>query len=438
MPRFVRELTALKAKSIKEPGMYAAGGTPGLYLQVQPGGSKSWILRVTAGTNSSGKQRRREIGLGSFDTVSLAEARESAREQRGIVLQGKDPVAEKKAARRAIRPEVSTGITFESAAGSLIAAKSPEWKSLVHYQQWVSTLTTYAYPFIGSLPIKDVDTRHILSILEPIWIEKTETATRVRSRLEAVLDWATAHEYRQGANPARWKGHLDKMLPSPGKVAKKGRHPSLPYQRIHEFVADLRNRTAMAARALEFAIFTATRTTEGLKAEWSEFDFDNAVWTIPPERMKAGVEHQVPLSPTALELLLTLPRIQGEKHVFITPSGGPMSNMAMIALIKRMHEAHLGQGGPGYTDPKQRSKVITTHGFRSSFRVWAAERGKFPDPVLEICLAHQQSSEVVAAYARTDLLEIRAQIMREWCLFCTTPFSVTRPTWLESAPVITS
>ena len=418
MPRVAKELSALRVRSFKEKGMYPVGGVPGLYLQVVPPNSKTWILRITTGTNRSGKQRRQEIGLGNFDAVSLSEARETARAQRAKSVIGKDLVAEKRTEKRTSQLQTGTEFTFETAANALIAAKAPQWKSPVHYNQWVATLKTYAFPKIGPYSVKDIDTRHVYSILEPIWLEKTETAKRLRSRLEAVLDWASANGYREGANPARWKGHLDKMLPSPDRVAKKGKHPALPYRRINDFLIDLRRREATTAKALEFAIYTATRTNEVLNAVWDEIDFTSATWTIPRERMKSEEEHRVPLCSSAVSLLRSLPRIKNEQFVFVAPTGGAFSNTAMIALIKRMHDAQVAATGDGYTDPKQKNKVITTHGFRTTFRGWASEQGKYSREVLEKCLSHQIRNEVEAAYSREDLLSLRAPVMQDWDNYC--------------------
>ncbi|MCX8997668.1 integrase arm-type DNA-binding domain-containing protein [Rhizobiaceae bacterium BDR2-2] len=322
-------------KRLSQTGMYAVGGVPGLHLQVLPGGGKTWLLRVTVGTTADGKQRRSEVGLGGYPAVTLQQARDKAREVREKIIQGIDPVAERKAARSALLASRATEITFEEAAQQYIAAKSPEWKNAKHAQQWNNTLETYAFPFIGKLQVRDIDTPHVLEVLEPIWKVKTETASRVRGRLEAVLDWATVRKYRSGTNPARWKGYLDTMLPEPTKVAKNGNHAALPFAEVGKFMKRLRKMEGNGARALEFTILTAARSGEVRGATWDEIDLEAKEWTIPAERMKMGKEHRVPLTGEAVTLLKALPRLEDSNLVFFAPRGGELSDMTLAAVIFR-------------------------------------------------------------------------------------------------------
>jgi integrase len=376
-------------------GYRADGG--GLYLQVSKAGAKSWVLRYERGG------RRREMGLGSLLNVSLATARKKAAEARALLGNGIDPLAEKQARLAAERGS----LTFREAAEAYIAAHAAGWRNAKHGDQWRNTLATYAYPAIGDLSVKDIDTPHVLKVLEPIWTAKTETATRVRGRIESILDWATARKYRDGENPARWRGHIDKLLPKPGKVAAIEHFAALPYAEVPAFLAALKEQQGIAAQALAFCILTATRTGEVIGARWDEIAGD--VWTIPAERTKARREHRVPLSKPALAILDTLrPMADLLGHGaagFIFPGGKPgkpLSNMAMLATLKRM----------GRED-------VTTHGFRSAFRDWCGEQTNFPREVAEAALAHVIKDKAEAAYARGDLLAKRAQLMAAWGRYCT-------------------
>lgn len=423
MPRVAKELSALEVKRLSEPGMYAVGGVPGLHLQVLPGGGKTWLLRVTVGATAEGKQRRSEVGLGGYPAVTLQQARDKAREVREKIAQGIDPIAERNAARSALMASRATEITFEEAAQQYIAAKSPEWKNAKHAQQWNNTLETYAFPFIGKLQVRDIDTPHVLEVLEPIWKVKTETASRVRGRIEAVLDWATVRKYRSGTNPARWKGYLDTMLPEPTKVAKNGNHAALPFAEVGKFMKRLRKMEGNGARALEFTILTAARSGEVRGATWDEIDLEAKEWTIPAERMKMGKEHRVPLTDEVVALLKALPRLEDSNLVFFAPRGGELSDMTLAAVIKRMHEAETKAGRKGYIDPKQTGrdgnpKVATPHGFRSTFRDWAAEQTDHPREVAEMALAHSIDSKVEAHYRRGDLFQKRRALMEDWAGYC--------------------
>jgi len=390
-------LTALKADKVKASGYYGDGG--GLFLQVSKYGSKSWVFRFKA------NGRLREMGLGSLDTYGLAEARERARDCRKLRDEGKDPIEERRVARVAEKLDAAKAMTFEACVAAYIAAHRAGWRNGKHRDQWSSTLATYVNPIFGALPVQAIDTTLVMKAVEPIWNEKPETASRVRGRIEAILDWATARGFRAGENPARWRGHLDKLLPKKTKVRRIEHHAALPYREIAAFVAELRSQEGIAARALEFAILTAARTGEVIGALWGELDLADRLWTIPAERMKADKEHRVPLSDAAIAILEDLQRVRQGDYVFPGGRAGrPISNMAMTMTLRRM-----GRG------------ELTVHGFRSSFRDWAAERTGFPAEVAEMALAHAVSDKVEAAYRRGDLFQKRRQLMDAWARYCATP-----------------
>jgi integrase len=392
MARTIGKLTALAVDKAKRRGYYGDGG--GLFLQVSGSGSKSWVFRF----KEAG--RLREMGLGATHTIGLAEAREKARECRRLRLDGVDPIEARKVTRSRARLDAAT---FKDCAEHYIVSHRAGWRSSTHAAQWPSTLGTYVYPVFGSFSVQTVDVGLVLKVLEPIWTTKPETASRVRGRIESVLDWATARGYRQGDNPARWRGHLENLLPKKNKVRRVEHHAALPYAEISAFMAELAQQEAISARALEFAILTAARTGEVIGARWNEIDFDECLWTIPAERMKALREHRVPLSGAARAILAGLQKVrQGE---FVFPGGRarrPMSNMAMLMMLRRMGRAEL-----------------TAHGFRSSFRDWTAERTDFPSEVAEMALAHAVGDKVEAAYRRGDLFQKRLQLMDAWARFCT-------------------
>lgn len=412
MARETKELSALEVGRLTGTGYHHVGGVSGLVLQISRSGTKSWLLRVLVGG------KRREIGLGGFPDVTLAGARESARAVRERIKAGIDPVAERQAARSALAAAVASAITFQQAAEKYIAANEAGWKNTKHTAQWSATLETYAYPKIGKIQVSAIDTAHVVSILEPIWSTKTETASRVRGRIESVLDWAKVRGYRKGENPARWKGHLDHILPPRSKVQKVKHHPALDYQEVGAFIAALKGVDGMGARALEFAILCASRSNEVRGATWSEIDQAAGVWIIPAERMKAEKEHRIPLSPAALALLGSLPRIAGTDLAFPSTKKTELSDMTLTAVIRRMHDSNIKNCGGGWVDGA--GKVITAHGFRSTFRDWAGETTSYPREVIEHALAHQLADKAEAAYARGTLFEKRRRLMADWAKFCST------------------
>lgn len=391
MPKKADELSALAVGRIKKPGLTMVGGVAGLGLQVSPGGARSWILRAKVGS------LRRDIGLGGFPDVSLAQARELARTARQQIVDGIDPVAEKRRKRAELIATQATTITFAEASEKYIAAHESEWKNAKHRAQWVSTLETYAHPVIGRMDVRDILQGHVLAILEPIWTTKTETAVRLRSRIELVLDWATARKYRSGENPARWRGHLDHLLAKPSKTKKVVHHAALPFKDVAPFMKSLREFGGVAARALEFTILTAARSGEVRGATWEEVDLEEKFWTVPAARMKAGREHRVPLSDAALALLLSTPKNHRAGLLFPGTKGQPLSDMSLTAVLKRMNR-----------------KDITVHGFRSTFRDWASETTSYPNEVVEMALAHAIGNAVEAAYRRGDLFKKRQGLMADW------------------------
>jgi integrase len=389
-------LTEKRVAKLKESGRYGDGNRSGLYLQVKGPKNRSWIMRYER------DGRERWMGLGSLNVFTLQEARERARRARQQIADGIDPLDARAAERSQRVLEAARSITFEKAAQAYFDAHQASWKNPKHAAQFGSTLRDYAYPKIGRLSVADIDTGQVLKCIESIWQTKTETANRVRGRIEAVLDWATVRGYRKGDNPARWKGHLSETLPSRGKIQKVVHHPALPFAELPAFMMELKKREGVAARALEFTILTAARTGEAIGATWDEVDPDHKTWIIPAERMKAKKEHRVPLSAPTVELLRNLPREEGNEHVFIGPRRDGLSNMAMTSVLRRM-----------------KRDGITVHGMRSAFRDWAAERTNYPTEVVEQALAHTVGSKVERAYRRSDVLAKRARLMDEWARFCT-------------------
>ncbi|MCH9004945.1 MAG: integrase arm-type DNA-binding domain-containing protein [Proteobacteria bacterium] len=394
MPRKAQELSALQVKRLSKPGLHAIGGVAGLQLQIKNTGARSWILRAQIGS------RRRDVGLGGYPDVTLAAAKERARDAREQIRQGVDPVEARKASRAALIAEQALQLTFAEAAVQCHATKIPEFRSKKHGADWINSINRYADPVIGQLPVAQVDLVHIVKVLEPIWTSKTETATRVRQRIESVMAWAKVSGYRNGDNPACWKGNLEHALPKPSKVRKKSHFPALPWQEMGSFMADLQLREGVAARALEFLILTAARSGEVRLATWDEIDFDLKLWTISGERMKVGKPHRVPLSEPSLRILEGLPRFQGSKYLFTSPRGGSLSDMSISSVCRRM-------------------KIdAVPHGFRSSFKDWCRSSTAYADEVSELALAHVNSDSTRSAYARDELIPKRARLMADWAKFC--------------------
>ena len=409
-------MAAITAKGLEKlikdsiPARTALGG--GLYLTITKGGSASFGFRYNSGKNENGNPRKRLIGLGAFcsNNNTLAMARNKAIRLKAMINQGIDPIEQslqdKAKAQAVIKAnkikDEKNQATFDKVALEYIESKKAEWKNAKHRQQWVNTLTTYAFPTIGKIPVSGIETEHVLAILKPIWRTKTENATRVRTRLEAVLSYAEAHNWRSGGNPARWRGHLSVILPSPQKLKELKHHSALSYGELPSFMNILSNTDGMGARALELTILTATRTKESLGARWEEFDLNNRVWTIPKERMKAGVEHRVPLSDQAMKVATKMADQKMSDYVFPNrASGKPMSNAGMSSVLKRLER----------TD-------ITVHGFRSTFRDYVAEKTNTPGRIAEAALAHKLKDASEAAYQRGDLIEKREILMQTWANYC--------------------
>lgn len=405
MPKVAKALTPMAVRKLKDEGIYAVGGVAGLQLRIASTGAKYFILRTRYGG------KRRDIGIGGFPETGLAEARTRAAEIKDKIRQGIDPVTERRTLKASL---ANPAPTFDECAERYITSKEVEFRNPKHVAQWRSTLKTYASPVIGGLPVNRVELSHILKILEPVWTEKTETASRVRGRIERVLSYATVCGYRQGDNPARWTGSLDAILPQPSKVRKVHHHKALPVDQVPAMMHDLRTMDGMATKALEFLILTATRSGEVRGARWDEIDLDAKLWTVPAERMKAQKEHVVPLSPDALKLLNTLPTI-GDL-VFPSARGKPLSDMSLSAVCRRM------------------GIDATPHGFRSSFRDWCSERTNYPREVAEMALAHTIGDKVEAAYRRGDLLAKRTRLMKDWAKFCNTTISPAEVTPIGKSP----
>lgn len=415
MPKMAAELSAIDVRRLKHPGgdrgnvTFAVGGVSGLILQIVPSGGRTWLLRTVVG------DRRREIGLGGFPDVTLAQARERAREAKDAIRRGIDPVEERKAAKASLVAARKRGLTFAGAVDRYLADKLAEFRNPKHRQQWRSTLDTYAGPAIGDMLVADLTPEDVRRTLHPIWQDKTETASRLRGRIENVLAWATVAGYRKGDNPARWKGNLDALLPKPSKVAKADNHPALALTDAPAWFAALRLRDGTAARALELASLCGSRSGEVRGMTWAEVDLDAGLWTIPAGRMKASREHRVPLTAEAVALLRGLPRFDGVSYVFAAPRGGMLSDMSLGAVMRRMQEAEEKAGRKGWLDPRS-GRPAVPHGLRSTFRDWTAERGYDRD-MAEIALAHNVGSEVERAYRRSDMLERRRAMMAAWAAF---------------------
>jgi integrase len=388
-------MSALAVQRIDRRGITFVGGVAGLGMNVTQYGSKSWILRYQVGG------KRRDMGLGGYPDVTLAAAREAARAARAKLSQGVDPIQDIRERRSALIAAQASAITFAKAAEAYISAHEAGWKNSKHGQQWRNTIQTYANPIVGKLLVRDVALPHVLSILDPIWRQKTETASRLRNRIELVIDFAIARGYRTGPNPAKWKGHLDKLLPAPSRIAKTAHHRALPYRDASAFMSKLRAQAGTSARALEFAILTAARSGEVRGATWSEFDEGTATWTIPASRMKAGKEHRVPLSDAALATFRTQKERALNEWVFPGQTGRSLSDMSLTAVLRRMEVD------------------AVPHGFRSTFRDWCAECSHHASEVAEMALAHSVGDKVELAYRRGDLFGKRQALMEDWAAYLT-------------------
>lgn len=399
MPRKAKDLTALEVSRLTTPGNHAVGGVTGLYLYVNEAQGRSWVLRITV----AGK--RKHLGLGGYPSVTLAQARDKAREARELVVKGVDPIQERKAAASALRAQQATRRTFEEVASAFVTFQEAAWKNAKHRKQWSSTLEAYAHPIIGRLPVDEITEQHVISVLEPIWSQKNETASRLRGRIESVLDWARVRGHRDGENPARWKGHLDKVFPAPSQVRRVRHFQALPVKEVPAFLTRLGSQKGVSALALKFLVLTAARSGEVRGAAWDEVDFLHGVWTIPASRMKAKREHRVPLSDAALAVLGEARARQAPgttRLIFCNQNGGMLSDMSMTALMRKME---LG---------------AVPHGFRSTFRDWVGELTNFPSDLAEIALAHVLPNKTEAAYRRGDALEKRRGMMEAWALHCLT------------------
>lgn len=415
MPKITDELSALDVRRLAHPGgnrnvLIAVGGVPGLHIQLTPKRGRSWVLRAKVG------ESRRDIGLGGFPAVTLSQAREKAREARDMISQGIDPIEERKAAKAALTDAQRRGLTFSDATDRYLAAKLDAFQNPKHRQQWRNTLETYAKPELGKMLVQDITVQDVLRVLQPIWTNKTETASRVRGRIEAVLSWATVAGHRTGDNPARWAGNLKELLPAPSKVAKEGNQPALQIDDAPRWFAALRTREGFGVRALEFLTLTATRSKEVRGAVWDEINLDRSLWIIPGARMKMDREHRVALSVEAVAMLEALPRMEGNPLVFPAPRGGQLSDMTLSAAMKRMHKADIAVGGVGFLDRATKRPAVP-HGLRSTFRDWVAERTNYPGDMAEVALAHKISNAVEASYRRGDMIEKRRNMMGDWAGF---------------------
>ena len=414
MPRKAKDMSALAVRRLEHPGgathhTVAVGGVSGLLIQITPNDSKSWTLRTTIGG------KRHEIGLGPYPEVTLQAARDKARFIKDEVRQGVDPLQSRREARAALETARRRSLTFADAVNRFLEAKDDGNGNAKHRRQWRSTLETYANPVLGRMPVDAITPQDVLQVIEPIWRTKTETASRLRGRIESVLSWATVAGHRTGDNPARWGGNLKELLPAPVK-SRVVHQPALRLDDAARWFADLRERDGIGSRALEFAALTAARSGEVRGAVWSEIDLEKGLWIIPPGRMKMNREHRAPLSDAAVDLLRGLPRFQGTDLVFPAPRGGKISDMTLSATMQRMHAADFKRGGVGYPD-RSSGRPAVPHGLRSTFRDWAAERTNHEGALAEMALAHHVGGAVELAYRRGDQLEKRRRMMDAWSGF---------------------
>jgi integrase len=397
MPKKAKELSAIEVSRLTNRGNHAVGGVTGLYLYVNDAQGRSWVLR----TMVAGK--RKHLGLGGYPSVTLAQAREKARAAREQVVGGLDPIHERKEVASALRVQQATRRTFSEVAGAYITFQEPAWKNAKHRNQWSSTLETYAFPIIGQLSVDAITEHHVIAVLEPIWTNKTETASRLRGRIESILDWARVRGHRDGDNPARWKGHLDKVFPAQSQIRRVQHHQALAVTAVPAFMKRLANLDGSSALALRFLVLTASRSGEIRGARWSEIDFKQKVWTIPPDRMKARREHRVPLTHAALKVLEEVQaksRPARSELIFCNLKGEMLSDMSLTATMRRM------------------DLEAVPHGFRSTFRDWVGESTEYPSDLAEMALAHVLPNKTEAAYRRGDALEKRRGMMDAWALQC--------------------
>ncbi|WP_086382284.1 tyrosine-type recombinase/integrase [Caballeronia sordidicola] len=397
MPKIAKELGALAVSRLTTPGLHMVGHIPGLALQVTASGSRSWILRTMVGG------KRREIGLGPYPAVGLKDAHIKAQAKRNDIEAGIDPVLARKEAASRLLASQALEITFEDAAKRFMKAKSSEWSNVKHGEQWKNTLAEYAYPVLGKMMVRHINREHVLLVLEPIWTSKTETASRLRGRIENVLDWARVKGFRSGDNPAAWRGNLDHLLSKPSKTKIVRNHPALPIEEMGDFMVALRLMKSAAARCLEFAILTAARSGEARGATWGEFDLDKGIWSVPADRMKAKKEHRIPLSEAAIAVVKGMPKIKDCDLVFASPTGKVLSDMTLLAILRRSE------------------LEATPHGFRSTFRDWAGEYTNYPRELAEVALAHVKGDSSEAAYWRGDVLDRRRRMMSDWAAFIAMP-----------------
>lgn len=422
MPKIAKELSAIQVKQLNRVGWHAVGGVAGLLLQIRKPATtgagaatpRSWILRLRV----AGK--RSPIGLGSYPQVSLAQARDMAKKLSLDANGGIDLLARKRSQRSALIAAASKNKTFKECAEAYIAAHASDYSNEKHKKQWSSSIETLAYPLIGSMLVADITMRNVLDVLlqekvnkdgtsGKLWHTTTETAKRLLDRIRKVLDYATVNEYRSGTNPATWKGYLDTQLPSPSGIKKVKHQPALPYEEIGDFMSHLRRNPSISAKALTFLILTGVRSGSVRMATWAEIDLEKKLWIIPPEHTKTKIEHRVPLQQQAIDLLNVLPRIKGVEQVFPSPRGKALSDMALSQMMRGMKER--GEFA---------SKAVP-HGFRSTFRDWAAEQTNFPDEVRKVASGHKVGDAVLQSYQRTDLLEKRRRLMSQWADFIDMP-----------------
>jgi integrase len=418
MPKVAKELSAIEVKRLVAPGHHPVGGVSGLYLRVNDADGKSWILRTMVGA------KRRDIGLGGYPSVTLADARERARRNKEEIASGIDPVVERKNARAALIAKQRKGRTFQWAVEEFLNSGTLDGlRNAKHRAQWRSTLETYALPKLGTMCLDEIVAKDLHAVLEPIWLNKHETASRLRGRIEKVLDWAAVMSHRSGENPARWKGNLSELLPKVRKDLVSDNQPALPISTVPAWYSQLKRQNGLAAKALCFLTLTAARSGEIRGALWSEMDLENSMWTVPAKRMKAGREHRVPLSRAALDILRSLPRYPGSQHVFPSPKGTAMSDMTVSAVMRRMNEAEVAAKRRGWLDLRN-GRPAVPHGLRSTFRDWVAELTGYPRELAEIALAHRIGNEVERAYHRSDMIEKRRQMLEDWADFVTSSISI--------------